>query len=288
MLLLKIFAFIITSSSVEASGGDHHGRPFPDHLHLPYAPRQLFQDLIPETLLSLDQYTSSHINDGSIGHICPQARPDWTVKEGDPNRGFIGPEFAVYKDGIVILGSKENGSMIVPEGEVRVEEDRWVDQGTRERRKWWGEARYWDGYEGGDENGDGNEDGGNENGGNEDNGNENDGDNNEDDGNEDNDDQDNEDDDTQSSLRVYISHKTIPRPLRNWKNKLSSSQLQNTDSITPTFSHIFKIRNDGKKAEWHAEWISNWMDNSDKAFKDAKGSDNKGKDSEIEEKEELR
>ncbi|KAJ8064022.1 hypothetical protein OCU04_007863 [Sclerotinia nivalis] len=39
--------------------------------------------------------------------------------------------------------------MIVPKGEVSVEEkDRWVDDGTRQRCKWWGEARYWDGYQG--------------------------------------------------------------------------------------------------------------------------------------------
>ncbi|KAF7931478.1 uncharacterized protein EAE98_004214 [Botrytis deweyae] len=194
------------------------------------------------------------------------------VKEGDPNRGLIGPEFPVYKDGIVILGSKENGSMIVPEGEVRVEEDLWVDVGTRERCKWWGEARYWDGYEGGDDN-DGNDGS--------------DGDKNGDDGNED-DGNENEDDDTQSSLKVHTSHKTIPRPLKNWRNNPSSSQLQNADSITPTFSDIFKTRNDGKKVEWHAEWKSDWMGNSEKAFANTEGSDIKGKESEIEEKEELR
>ncbi|TGO24538.1 hypothetical protein BPAE_0100g00060 [Botrytis paeoniae] len=103
------------------------------------------------------------------------------VKEGDPNRGLIGPEFPVYKDGIVILGSKENGSMIVPEGE-----------------------------------------------------------------------------------------------------------LQNADSITPTFSDIFKTKNDGKKVESHAEWKADWMSDSKEAFADTEGSDNKGKDSGIEEKEELR
>ncbi|TGO45905.1 hypothetical protein BOTNAR_0629g00010 [Botryotinia narcissicola] len=92
------------------------------------------------------------------------------VKEGDPNRGLIGPEFPVYKDGIVILGSKENGSMIVQEGEVRVEEN----------------------------------------------------------------------------------------------------------------------LNDGKKVEWHAEWKSDWIVNSEKAFANTEVSDIKGKESEIEEKEELR
>jgi hypothetical protein len=62
---------------------------------------------------------------------------------------LIEPVFPVYKDGMVVLGSKENGSMIVPEGEVRVEEnDPWVDEWTRQRCRWWGEARYWDGYEG--------------------------------------------------------------------------------------------------------------------------------------------
>ncbi|KAF7886836.1 uncharacterized protein EAF02_003483 [Botrytis sinoallii] len=202
------------------------------------------------------------------------------VKEGDPNRGLIGPEFPVYKDGIVILGSKENGSMIVPEGEVRVEEDLWVDVGTRERCKWWGGDEN-DGDDGsdGDKNGDD---------GNEDDGNENEGDNNEDDRNENNDDQDNEDDDTQSSLKVQISQKTIPRPLKNWRNNPSSPQLQNADSITPTFSDIFKTKNDGKKVEWHAEWKSDWMGNSEKAFVNTDGSDIKGKESEIEEKEELR
>ncbi|TGO55584.1 hypothetical protein BCON_0090g00280 [Botryotinia convoluta] len=276
MKLLNILAFIITS--VEASGGDQHGRPFrpsPPALrpppafprphpknpsipgpivdlgyerhqaivnstghynnfsNIPYAIPPL-QDLRFSKPLPIDS-TSSHINDGSIGQICPQARPDWTedagllvalytlglinnigpshlkanpiqdvphgwesedcllldavvpegfyqkppsdptdiynmgkvlpsteivaqtlqayivgfVKEGNPNRGLIGPEFPVYKDGIVILGSKENGSMIVPEGE-----------------------------------------------------------------------------------------------------------LQNADSITPTFSDIFKTKNDGKKVEWHAEWKS--------------------------------
>ncbi|KAF7956493.1 hypothetical protein EAE96_003831 [Botrytis aclada] len=209
------------------------------------------------------------------------------VKEGDPNRGLIGPEFPVYRDGIVVLGSKENGSMIGPEGEVKVEEDRWVDEGTRERCKWWGEARYWDGYKRGDEN-DGND--GSDGDGNEDDGNENEGDGDESDGDnkEDNDDQDNEDVDTQSSFKVLVSHKTIPRPLQNWKNKPSSSQLQNADSFSPKFSDIFKTKNDGKKVEWHTEWKADRMDNNEKAFTDAKGSDNKGKDSEIEEKEELR
>lgn len=195
------------------------------------------------------------------------------MKEGDPNRGLIGPEFPVYKDGIVILGSKENGSMIVPEGVVRVEEDLWVDEGTRKRCKWWGEARYWDGYEGGDEN-DGNDGS--------------DGDSNEDDGNEDNDDKDNEGDDTQSSIKVHTSHKTIPRPLKNWRNNPSSSQLRNADSITPTFSDIFKARNDGKKLEWHVKWKSDWMGNSEKAFANTDVSDITEEESEIEEKEELR
>lgn len=29
--------------------------------------------------------------------------------------------------------------------------DEWVDDATKERCKWWGEARYWDGYEGDEE-----------------------------------------------------------------------------------------------------------------------------------------
>ncbi|TGO32075.1 hypothetical protein BHYA_0357g00040 [Botrytis hyacinthi] len=103
------------------------------------------------------------------------------VKEGDPNRGLIGPDFPVYKDGILILGSKKNGSMIVPEGE-----------------------------------------------------------------------------------------------------------LQNADSITSIFSDIFKTRNEGKKVERHVEWKSDWMGNSEKAFANTGVSDITGKESEIEEKEELR
>ncbi|ESZ97845.1 carboxylesterase family protein [Sclerotinia borealis F-4128] len=76
------------------------------------------------------------------------------VKEGDPNRGGVGgPEFPVYRDGVVVLGAGDDGYGKV--GEVRVEvrverRDKWVDGGTRERCRWWGEARWWDGGVGGE------------------------------------------------------------------------------------------------------------------------------------------
>ncbi|KAM3148686.1 hypothetical protein ABEW05_011067 [Botrytis cinerea] len=174
------------------------------------------------------------------------------VKEGDPNRGLIGPEFLVYKDGIVILGSKENGSMIVPEGDVRVEGDTWVDEGTRER------CDEDDGDDGSDGDGDGD---GN-------------------DGNENNDDQDDENEDTLSSLKLNsIPLGKTSHSLKSWKNKPFSSQLQTTDSTTPTFSDIFKTKNNGKKVEWHSEWKADWIGSSRNAFIDTEGSDNKGKDS---------
>lgn len=157
--------------------------------------------------------------------------------------------------------------MIVPEGDVRVEGDTWVDEGTRERCKWWGEARYQDGYEGGDEDdGDDGSDGDGDGDGN--------------DGNENNDDQDDENEDTLSSLKPNsIPLGKTSHSLKSWKNKPFSSQLQTTDSTTPTFSDIFKTKNNGKKVEWHSEWKADWIGSSRNAFVETEGSDNKGKDS---------